>query len=133
MQHPEHGPAANPPHWKPEAGLSGGPPRTELVLGRAGAHLGKEGCKGGGVQTEIDVLRDLREEDGYCLALQRGAGAGSAPRASQPLPCAQSNSMGSVEETVVQRSPVSLPATDPTPLLLTMASVISKMSAPAVW
>lgn len=68
MQHPEHGPAANPPHWEPGAGLSGGLPHTEPVLGRAGAHLGKEGCKGGGVQTEFDVLRDLREEDGYCPA-----------------------------------------------------------------
>lgn len=94
MQHPEHSPAANPPHWEPGAGLSGGLPHTEPVLGRAGAHLGKEGCKGGGVQTEFDVLRDLREEDGYCPALQCGAGAGSAPPASQPLPCAQSSSTG---------------------------------------
>lgn len=87
MQHPEHGPAAAPPRWERGAGLSGGPPRTEPVPGRAGAHLGKEGREGGGVQTEFDVLRDLREEDGYCPATQRGAGAGSAPRA--PRACSK--------------------------------------------
>lgn len=51
-----------------------------------------------------------------------------------PCPVPRAAPRGSVEETVVQRSPVSLPAADLTPPpLLTMVSVISKMSAPAVW
>lgn len=130
MQHPEHGPTANPPHWEPGAGLSGGPPRT------ACAGQGR-GSPGEGRPRRWRCSNGIRCPPGSVGGgwLLPGTAAWRWGRISPSSPSCISAPALCPEQLhgEVWRSSASLPAADPTPLLLTMASVISKTSAPAVW